>query len=106
MPAAVTAVIRSLVQAIVSAALSSAWGITAATWLNDTLGLTFTEEQVTGAAFGVVFAGVVWLTNYLGKRWPWVNRVISLGSSGSPAIYDQGGTPDTAVDTGGEDMGV
>ena len=106
MPAAVTAVIRSVVQAIVSAALSSAWGITLTTWLNDKAGLTFTEEQISTAAFGLVFAGVVFLTNYLGKRWPWVNQVISLGSSSSPAIYDRGGTPDIAVDTGGEDLGL
>lgn len=98
------AIIRSAVQLALSKLLEIAFFGDLFSWLVDTVGLELTEESIVTWATGIVFVGVVALINWAGKRWDWVNTVFSLGTASSPALYDRGGTPDTAVDLGGEEV--
>lgn len=110
-PAWVIAVVRSLVQAGVSALMSAAWFVTFADWLAETAGIALTQTQIEGTAFTLAFGVVVAITNWLGKqeKFQWLNRVISLWLSNSAAVYDKTemagaeGVKDVAVDMGGEE---
>ena len=100
------AIIRSALQLGLSKLLEIAFFRDVFTWLVEEVGVNLTEESIVSWATGLAFVGIVALTNWAGKRWEWVNKALSLGTSGSPALYDRGGSPDTAVDLGGDDVPV
>lgn len=110
-PAAVIAVVRSLVQALIANLMSAAWFVGIVDWLNANAGLSLNQNTIETAAFTVAFGLVVLVTNWLGKqeKFIWINKVISLWLSNSAAVYDKstaaGGTgvPDTEVDMAGEE---
>lgn len=100
------AIIRSALQLGLSKLLEIAFFRDVFTWLVEEVGIDMTEEAIVSWATGVIFVGVVALVNWAGKRWDWVNKIFSLGTASSPALYDRGGQPDTAVDLAGEDVPV
>ena len=110
-PAWLIAVVRSLVQAGVSALVSAAWFSTLADWLATNAGIELTQVQIEAAGFTIAFALVVGATNWLGKQeaFQWLNQVISLFLSNSAAVYDKTeaagatGQDDVSVDMGGEE---
>lgn len=110
-PAAVIAVVRSLVQALIANLMSAAWFVAGVDWLNTSAGTELTVQTIETAAFTVAFGLVVLVTNWLGKqeKFQWLNKVISLWLSNSAAVYDKStvaggdGVPDTEVDMGGEE---
>ena len=98
------AIIRSAVQLGLSKLLEIAFFRDVFTWFVDEVGIDMTEESIVTWATGVLFVAIVALVNWAGKHWAWVNRIFSLGTSMSPALYDQGGRPDTQIDMGGENV--
>jgi hypothetical protein len=113
-PAWLIAVVRTIIQAVVATALSATWVISFLGWLEESIGLSLSAQQIETGAFGLALAGVVALVNYLGKleMFQWLNRLFSLFLSDTPAVYGKtelaGGegkaADEVVVDMGGEDV--
>lgn len=82
-----TAMIRSFVQYAVGAILAAAPVIAVLNWLTVEVGIPINNNAVRVWIEGVVFALIVGLLIKLGEKFPWINKVISLGRSGSSPVY-------------------
>lgn len=82
-----TAMLRSLVQYVVAAVLSLAPVVTAVDFLIDEVKMPIGRGVLAVALEGFVFAAVVGGLMKLGTKYPWVNKVMSFGRSGSSPVY-------------------
>ena len=76
----IVAAIRTMVQFGVSALL---------TWLTS-VGIDVAGEAAVAleaGIFAVILGAVTALTNWAGQKWPFINKVVSLGLSNSTASY-------------------
>lgn len=75
---ALIATLRTVVQGVIA-------GL--AIWLGRTLGIEIPEDWVLTTTL-LVLGLVVFLLNEAGQRWPWINRLLSLGLSPTPPAYE------------------
>lgn len=90
-----TAMIRSFVQYGVGAILAAAPVTAALRWVTDEVGIPVDSGAAAAWLEAVVFALVVGLLIKLGEKFPIVNKIMSLGRSGSSPVYVPSG--DVAV---------
>lgn len=76
-----TAVVRTLVQWVISRALASAFGTAFVMFVTDELGLNLDIAWVSNTATLLILGIVVALVNRFGKHFAWINQFISLGLS-------------------------
>lgn len=82
-----TAMVRSFVQYAVGAILAAAPVMAALNWVTEEVGIPVDASAIRVWVEGVVFALVVGLLIKLGEKFPWINKVVSLGRSGSSPVY-------------------
>ena len=70
--------VKTAVQVLVAALLT--WATPVLDWLANQ-GVTVDQSAVEAFAFAVVTGLVTMGLNAAGKRWPWVNTILSLGLS-------------------------
>jgi hypothetical protein len=81
-----TAVIRTVAQALAAWLIGLAWVANAAAWLAEQ-GIALDETVLEAGIFTALLGGVTAAVNWAGRRWPWVNKVFSLGRSTDSATY-------------------
>lgn len=82
-----TAMLRSFVQYVVAAVLSLGPVVVAINWLIDEVKLPIDRTVIAVALEAVVFSAVVGGLMKLGTKYPWVNKIMSFGRSGSSPVY-------------------
>lgn len=82
-----TAVLRSFVQYVVAAVLSLAPVITAVDFLLDEVKIPIDRTVLAVTLEALVFSAVVGGLMKLGTKYPWVNKIMSFGRSGSSPVY-------------------
>lgn len=90
-----TAMIRSFVQYAVGAILAAAPVLAALNWVTDNVGIPINTDAWRVWLEGLAFAFIVGLLMKLGEKFPWINKIMSLGRSGSSPVYVPAG--DTTV---------
>lgn len=90
-----TAMIRSFVQYGVGSILAAAPVLAALQWVTEEVGIPVDSGAARLWLEGVVFALIVGALMKLGEKFPWINRIMSLGRSGSSPVYVPAG--DTTV---------
>ncbi len=80
----VVAAVRTAVQVVVAAAVT--WATPILDWVADQ-GVTVDRSALEAGAFAVLVAVVTGLVNEAGRRWPWINRILSLGLDTNPPSY-------------------
>lgn len=82
-----TAMIRSFVQYVVAAVLSLGPVLAAIDFLITEVKIPIDKTVITVALEGLVFSLVVGGLIKLGTKFPWINKFMSFGRSGSSPVY-------------------
>lgn len=82
-----TAMLRSFVQYVVAAVLSLGPVLAVIDFLINEVKIPFDKTFITVALEGLVFSLVVGGLVKLGTKYPWINKVMSFGRSGSSPVY-------------------
>ncbi len=76
--------VKTAVQVAVAALF--AWAVPVLDWLTSA-GITVDRSAVEAAAFAIVTGLVTAALNWAGRRWPWVNVILSFGLARSGPTY-------------------
>ena len=76
-----TAIVRTLVQWGIAKILASSFGVALVTFLVTEFGYTPDPAVIANAVTGVLMLVVVYLVNTLGKKYAWINKLVSIGLS-------------------------
>jgi hypothetical protein len=82
-----TAIVRTFVQWGLAKLLASAFGVAAVTFLTEQIGFEINREALTNGVTALLMAGVIWAVNHYGKRFAWINKIVSLGLSRTGPAY-------------------
>lgn len=94
-----TAMLRSFVQYIVAAVLSLGPVVAVIDFLVNEVKIPVDGMVIAVALEGFVFSLVVGGLVKLGTKYPWVNRIMSFGRSGSSPVYVPAGDTTVAATT-------
>ena len=75
---------KTAIQVAVAAAIT--WATPALDWIADQ-GVEVDRSVLEAAAFAVLVGLVAAAVNEAGRRWPWINRILSLGLADKPPTY-------------------
>ncbi|GEM_PF-3034264 len=76
--------IKTIIQVIVAALLT--WATPVLDWI-AAQGVQVDRTALEAAAFALLVGVVAGLLNEAGRRWPWVNRILSVGLADKPPTY-------------------
>lgn len=80
----VVSAVKTIVQVVVAALVT--WATPVLDWLTSQ-GVQVDRTALEAAAFAVLVGVVAGLLNEAGRRWPWVNRILSVGLADRPPSY-------------------
>lgn len=103
-----TAIVRTLVQWLIARFMASAFGASLVTFFVEEIGYTPDPVAIANAATGILMVVVVYAVNTLGKRYSWINKLISLGLSrtGPGYVPNQADAVVVTANPGGTDTTV